>query len=106
MSSNSVYIQVNPDGQRKDVSGASCQPAMDSNITDPQLPIGELLGGIDGSFVVPLVGFGSPQTWFAVGSSYSGSATAVGHLYLVFNDGYYDDNIGSYDVTITVTRHG
>jgi murein DD-endopeptidase MepM/ murein hydrolase activator NlpD len=93
-SSNAVNIRVNPDGQRETVNGVSCPPRMDQYISHPDSPVGELMAGI---------GSGTSQIWFAPGSSYTGTVSTNGNLYLLFNDGYYPDNTGQYQVTITVS---
>lgn len=89
---------VNPDGQRQ-LNGSSCPSKMDSSAVLSSAPIGELLASIGQP------GVDSSATWFSVGSSYSTTASTNGDLYLLFNDdpGYYSDNSGNYQVTVTVS---
>lgn len=96
-SANAANIHVDPDGQRENSSGGSCPPRMDQYVSFPSSPVGELMAGI---------GPDTPEAWFAAGSSYTGTISVSGHLYFVFNDGYYADNIGQYQVTITISPSG
>lgn len=93
---------TNPDGQcQESVSGQCSQGSskMDSSAVLSSAPIGELVAGITPP--------GSTSTmWFAVGSAYSNSIQLSGRLFLIYNDdpGYFGDNSGIYQVTITIAK--
>jgi hypothetical protein len=79
-----------PDGTRS-VNGQPCPLKPDPNAALSGANIGMLLGNIG-------------QGWFAIGNSDQFTAATGGILFLLYNDvpGYYDDNSGSYQVTVTV----
>lgn len=83
---------TNPDGQRM-LNGTPCDPKFDSGAVLSSSPIGELIASIGSS------------GWFAVGSSDGFTVATSGRLFLLYNDdsGFYGDNSGSYQVTITTS---
>ena len=87
---------ANPDGVSI-VNGKVCRMVVRDSVYPPA-PVGTLLARIG------QVGTISSTGWFVIGSSFSSTVVVGGELYLIFNDSYYDDNNGSYQVTITVER--
>lgn len=92
---------IGPGGQ-KDREGNPVLPP-DPNYVAPKLPVFALIGIISQS--APSV---PPRTGsaFLVGDAVEHVAEADGQLYLIANDnvGFFHDNTGSFDVTITVVR--
>lgn len=88
---------TNPDGVSL-VNGGPCRVTFGDSVYPPA-PVGTLLARIG------QVGTISATGWFVVGSSFSSTVVVGGELYLIYNDSIYGDNIGSYQVTITV-EHG
>ncbi len=96
---------VNPDGQRQYPNGGlSCPPLMDPYTIAQNVPVGELLAA-----VFPAGTSGTPSGYAVVGSHGSFTAQSSGHLYLLVNESTYNnnggwtDNVGSYQVTVTIT---
>jgi len=67
-----------------------------NNSIYPSAFVGTLLGSIG------QVGSQGSTGWFIVGSHYSSTVSVSGQLYLIVNDSQYDDNKGSYQITVVV----
>ena len=57
------------------------------------------MSGVGYGTLVGKIDYGQP---FRVGGSFEFSAPTAGRLYLAMNDFYYQDNLGAYNVTITI----
>jgi hypothetical protein len=89
------------DGTCNDSGTSDCPPGDASGTAtcaDIDFPAGPAGPDINYGAIAGRVGSGAP---FAVGDA--GTAKGPGELYLVYNDCYYGDNAGSYQVTITVS---
>ena len=85
------HPRTNPWGTRY-LNGRECYPPtkLDSNAVEPWQPVGMLLARIgDGH-------------WFPVGAQYGPFYDGSGRLYLLYNESYWGDNTGGYNVMIDV----
>ena len=82
--------QTDPNGQRY-LNTRICGPKTDCNAILACRPIGLLIGRIGSG------------PWFAIGSASTMPAPNSGRLFLLYNELYWADNSGGYNVTIVVT---
>jgi hypothetical protein len=81
--------QTDPDGRRY-LDGKQCASKTDPNATLSSRPVGFLIGRIGSG------------PWFAVGSDYSETVSRDGRLFLLYNEAFWNDDLGTYSVTIAV----
>lgn len=81
------YPFTYPDGSRY-LGQTNCGPKYDPNATLSGQAIGLLIARIGSG------------PWFAVGGASSFTAGASGVLTLAYNDSYYPDNFGNYDLVV------